>query len=139
MSFKHEPECFIHESSVTLYDEINSWKLCSVKMNCIDNIALLYESFTKVRSTQVLTYRTCAWKVITTIAWKHGIYILQIWGSQINQNFETVCIMQRSVFLFRGQQPNFQNSLQNFEVAASRFKLDRPQWPQKQTFLTFQK
>jgi hypothetical protein len=33
--------------------------------------------------------------------------------------------MQRSTLPFRGEEPNFQEKLQNFEVAASKFNIDR--------------
>ena len=34
-------------------------------------------------------------------------------------------VIQRSTLPFRGEEPNFQEQLQNFEVAASEFNIDR--------------
>ena len=34
-------------------------------------------------------------------------------------------VIQRSTLPFRGENPNFQEQLQNFEVAASKFNIDR--------------
>ena len=34
-------------------------------------------------------------------------------------------VIQRSTLPFRGEKPNFQKQLQNFEVAASKFNIDR--------------
>mgnify|MGYP001424394104 CR=1 FL=1 len=34
-------------------------------------------------------------------------------------------VLQRSILPFRGHEPNFQEQLQNFEVAASKFNINR--------------
>ena len=49
----------------------------------------------------------------------------EIEQSQINQNFGTVCHTEVSTLHFQGEEPNFQEQLQNFEVAASKFNMDR--------------
>ena len=35
-------------------------------------------------------------------------------------------VIQKSTLAFRGEEPNFQEQLQNFEVAALKFNIDRP-------------
>ena len=51
---------------------------------------------------------------------------VSLWGKVKKTNKSEPFVIQRSVLLFRGWQPNFQKWLPNFEVAASKFNIDRP-------------
>ena len=79
--------------------------------------------FLLIKSKKYVTIKWCKPNMISILCIS---YKVSLWGTIKTIRTLESFVIQRSALIFRGWQPNFQEWLQNFKVAASKFNIHHP-------------